>query len=91
MKWIWWDRLFHRLPVQPPRSVFRTVAPALDLPRAAADALSVTWLGHASTLVQMAGLNLLTDPVWYARASPVRFAGPRAGLLRRSRSTGCHR
>lgn len=76
MKWIWWDRLVHRLPAQPPRSVFRPVAPAFDTPRAAPDVLSVTWLGHSSTLIQMAGLNLLTDPVWYARASPVPFAGP---------------
>lgn len=39
--------------------------------------LRVTMVGHATLLIQMAGLNLLTDPVWSDRASPVGFAGPR--------------
>lgn len=39
--------------------------------------LTITMVGHATMLVQMAGLNLLTDPVWSDRASPVAFAGPR--------------
>lgn len=37
----------------------------------------VTMVGHATALIQAAGLNLLTDPVWSPRASPVRFAGPK--------------
>jgi len=39
--------------------------------------LRVTMVGHATLLIQTAGLNILTDPVWSERASPVRFAGPR--------------
>src|ERR1700722_310148 len=35
-----------------------------------------TWIGHATTLVQASGLNVLTDPVFSRRASPLRFAGP---------------
>jgi N-acyl-phosphatidylethanolamine-hydrolysing phospholipase D len=38
---------------------------------------SVTWIGHASTLVQVGGLNVLTDPIFSDRASPISFAGPR--------------
>jgi N-acyl-phosphatidylethanolamine-hydrolysing phospholipase D len=38
---------------------------------------SATWLGHASVLVQSGGLNILTDPVFSERASPVQFAGPK--------------
>lgn len=38
--------------------------------------LRVTLVGHATVLIQVAGLNLLTDPVWSQRASPFRFAGP---------------
>ena len=37
----------------------------------------LTMVGHATLLIQVAGLNLLTDPVWSDRASPLRFAGPR--------------
>jgi L-ascorbate metabolism protein UlaG (beta-lactamase superfamily) len=36
-----------------------------------------TLIGHASFLLQIAGLNLLIDPVFSDRASPVSFAGPR--------------
>jgi L-ascorbate metabolism protein UlaG (beta-lactamase superfamily) len=37
----------------------------------------VTYIGHASFLVQTAGLNILLDPVWSERASPLRFIGPK--------------
>ena len=39
--------------------------------------IQVTWIGHATVLVQMEGLNVLTDPVFSARASPFSFAGPK--------------
>ena len=41
------------------------------------DAATVTWVGHSTLLVQLDGVNLLTDPTWSERASPVAFAGPR--------------
>lgn len=41
------------------------------------DALRVSYVGHATVLVQVAGMNILTDPVWSERASPVSFAGPK--------------
>jgi N-acyl-phosphatidylethanolamine-hydrolysing phospholipase D len=37
---------------------------------------SVTWIGHATALVQMDHVTFLTDPIWSDRASPVPFAGP---------------
>jgi N-acyl-phosphatidylethanolamine-hydrolysing phospholipase D len=37
---------------------------------------AVTWIGHATALVQASGLNVLTDPIFSRRASPVQFAGP---------------
>lgn len=40
-------------------------------------ALRVTPIGHATFLIQMDGLNILTDPIWSNRASPVFFAGPK--------------
>jgi L-ascorbate metabolism protein UlaG (beta-lactamase superfamily) len=45
--------------------------------RANRDAATVTWVGHATLLLQLDGVNVLTDPQWSERASPVRFAGPR--------------
>jgi len=39
--------------------------------------LRVTMVGHATLLVQVSGLNILTDPVWSKRASPFSFAGPK--------------
>jgi N-acyl-phosphatidylethanolamine-hydrolysing phospholipase D len=40
-------------------------------------AATVTWVGHATLLVQLDGVNILTDPNWSKRASPVSFAGPK--------------
>ncbi|PZO81852.1 MAG: hypothetical protein DI629_03150 [Mesorhizobium amorphae] len=37
----------------------------------------ITMVGHSSTLLQVAGLNILTDPVWSERASPFSFTGPK--------------
>lgn len=39
--------------------------------------IAVTFIGHASFLLQTPAGNILTDPVWSERASPVSFAGPR--------------
>jgi L-ascorbate metabolism protein UlaG (beta-lactamase superfamily) len=48
-----------------------------DWDSTAADGLSVVWLGHATTLVEIEGRRVLIDPVWSLRCSPVSFAGPR--------------
>jgi len=37
---------------------------------------TVTWVGHATLLVQMDHVTFLTDPIWSETASPVSFAGP---------------
>ena len=38
---------------------------------------AVTWVGHSTTLVQIDGINFLTDPIWSKRPSPVPLLGPR--------------
>jgi L-ascorbate metabolism protein UlaG (beta-lactamase superfamily) len=53
------------------------VTPTVPPRRVAGSDMRVTWIGHATVLVQTAGLNILTDPIWSQRASPVSFAGPR--------------
>jgi L-ascorbate metabolism protein UlaG (beta-lactamase superfamily) len=39
--------------------------------------LCVTFINHSTTLLQLDGINVLTDPVWSERVSPLPFAGPR--------------
>jgi L-ascorbate metabolism protein UlaG (beta-lactamase superfamily) len=54
-------------------------SPHADKPpeRVSGTAWRVSYVGHASFLIQTAGLNILFDPVWSKRASPFRFAGPK--------------
>jgi len=47
------------------------------VPASRVDELTVTMIGHATVLIQIAGLNLLTDPVWSDRASPFHLVGPK--------------
>ncbi|WP_223262858.1 MBL fold metallo-hydrolase [Sphingobium sp. SCG-1] len=47
------------------------------IPDPRTDDLCVTMVGHVTLLIQIAGINILTDPVWSDRASPVSFAGPK--------------
>lgn len=44
--------------------------------KAGLDDFRVTYVGHATFLIQLGGINVLTDPHWSPRASPVQFAGP---------------
>lgn len=59
------------------RSRHAAVDPAFATPRAAPGAITLTWVGHSSFLLQLGGVNILLDPMWGERASPVGFAGPR--------------
>jgi len=76
-----WDATRQGLP-KPPRTPTPQQAPELDFlhrnaAAGAAMAPSVTWIGHATALAQFSGLNLLTDPIFAERASPLPFAGPK--------------
>jgi len=64
-----------REPVPWPQSV--AVTPIVPAARVEGEALVATMVGHATVLLQTAGLNILTDPIWSERASPVSFAGPK--------------
>ena len=74
------DRARDGLP-KPPETLTATAAPDLAFIQANAKAQgmrpAMTWVGHATMLVQASGLNVLTDPVFSERASPVQFAGPK--------------
>jgi L-ascorbate metabolism protein UlaG (beta-lactamase superfamily) len=59
------------------RARWTTTAPVRPIrPEVAVTGLAVTLVGHASVLIQAAGRNILLDPVWSRRVSPVAFAGP---------------
>ena len=72
--WIWrfilgndwpkWPQITDGTPGEPP---------AAHVPKGS---LFVTPVGHATFLIQMDGLNILTDPIWSDRCSPVSWAGP---------------
>jgi L-ascorbate metabolism protein UlaG (beta-lactamase superfamily) len=53
------------------------VASARALAEPPSSGLRVTWLGHSTTLIEIDGAIVLTDPQWSDRASPSRWIGPR--------------
>ncbi|MBW3629142.1 MAG: MBL fold metallo-hydrolase [Gemmatimonadetes bacterium] len=65
------------LPANPHQRDLPVVSSDVAVPRAAASELRTTWLGHSTFLIQIAGLNVLTDPHLSERASPVSWAGPK--------------
>jgi N-acyl-phosphatidylethanolamine-hydrolysing phospholipase D len=71
--WRWkWEQLRDGLP-RNPEDGYR-FAPAT--PNLQANP-SVTWVGHATVLLRVGGLSVLTDPQFSQRASPLSFAGPK--------------
>jgi N-acyl-phosphatidylethanolamine-hydrolysing phospholipase D len=65
-----------RAPEVDPATLPRT-APQFAVPRAPADQVTITWVGHATFLIQIGGMNILTDPIWSRHPSPVPGIGPR--------------
>jgi L-ascorbate metabolism protein UlaG (beta-lactamase superfamily) len=63
-----------RRPAPWPQQVENIVAPK-PVARVANDVIRVTLIGHATVLLQVAGLNILTDPVWSERAGPLSWLG----------------
>ena len=60
---------------------WREVSAAVDhknfAERVGVGELHITFINHATFLIQMDGMNILTDPIWSERTSPVSFSGPR--------------
>jgi L-ascorbate metabolism protein UlaG (beta-lactamase superfamily) len=61
---------------RPPWPETVPVTPTKPPARVEGERMLVTWIGHATVLVQTAGLNILTDPIWSDTAGPFGF-GPR--------------
>ena len=69
------DRVRRGLP-RPPTESLCGVQPEVDFLRANRVETTLTWIGHSSFLLQLGGRNILVDPVFSRRVSPVQFAGP---------------
>jgi L-ascorbate metabolism protein UlaG (beta-lactamase superfamily) len=39
--------------------------------------LRITWMGHATSIIEIDGVRILTDPVWDERAAPTNWSGPK--------------
>lgn len=65
------------LPPNPRPDALPTVRSDIAAPTAAPGELRITWIGHATHLIQLPGLNLITDPMWSERASPWAWSGPK--------------
>jgi L-ascorbate metabolism protein UlaG (beta-lactamase superfamily) len=59
-----------------PRFIDNKGVPQLDVTLGMGD-IAVTFVNHATFLIQLCGIAILTDPIWSERASPVTWAGPR--------------
>jgi N-acyl-phosphatidylethanolamine-hydrolysing phospholipase D len=77
--WKWqWDRWVKGVPANPKEGYgFELVVPDADFLRNNRSEPTLTWIGHATFLLQVGGVNILTDPHCTQRASPLTFAGPK--------------
>jgi len=78
VSWWVWNWIFgNDWPEWPVKDIPLGPRPAARVPKGV---ISVTTVGHATFLIQMDGLNILTDPIWSDRCSPVSWAGPKRHL-----------
>jgi len=77
--WKWrWNAFINRLPPPPANNYqFPIDHPDVAALKANHTRNTLTWIGHASALLQINGVNILTDPVFSERASPFSFIGPK--------------
>ena len=65
------------LDIPAPKLDLAALVPDLGFIRGRSNHFSVTWIGHATALVQIGHVNVLTDPHFSERASPVQWIGPK--------------
>lgn len=74
-RWIWRWLFGNDWPEWPKMDGFSPGPP--PVPRVPRGTLRITPVGHATFLIQMDELNILIDPIWSNRCSPVSWAGPK--------------
>ena len=62
---------------EPSPSFIADVEQSAPPARVNGNALRVTLVNHSTVLLQQGGSNILTDPIWSERASPLAWIGPR--------------
>jgi L-ascorbate metabolism protein UlaG (beta-lactamase superfamily) len=62
---------------QPSPDFISDVEPSVPPRFVEGSGLRVTLVNHSTVLLQQGGVNILTDPIWSDRASPLSWAGPR--------------
>ena len=80
--WKWrWERMTAGTVAEAPEggwaSVLPSVKPDVAFLKSNRTERTITWLGHATVLLQTNGVNIITDPVFSERTAPVQFAGPK--------------
>lgn len=77
LRWQWNRRIAYQV-VKPDRYDLRTVPHEYVNPPERIYSGMLTWVGHATYLIQVDNKNILTDPVWSDRVGPMsNFIGPR--------------
>jgi L-ascorbate metabolism protein UlaG (beta-lactamase superfamily) len=71
-----WERLWKDIPSTEAYK-FPVASTDLSFLHSNKDIITLTWIGHATFLLQIKGMNILTDPHFSERASPVQWAGPK--------------
>src|SRR6266540_5674988 len=65
LRWAVWDKLTGKRRISPDHAPIPTAVPdlaRLAMPPARGEPARITWLGHATFLIQLDGVSLLTDP-----------------------------
>jgi L-ascorbate metabolism protein UlaG (beta-lactamase superfamily) len=74
---VWREFIFGTDAMTAPPCELALINPAATLRTPPASGLRVTWLGHSTTLIEIDGVRVLSDPMWSERASPYTLVGPR--------------
>ena len=70
MKW--------RLTTTPPKWPLHIERDSIDIPPPNFEkSIRISYVGHVTFLIQVDGINILTDPFWSLRTSPFQFMGPK--------------
>lgn len=78
LKWMIWDRITgKRPPINVTAPEFMKGENDPDWLRQNRTQCSITWIGHSTLLIQLDGVNILTDPIFSKRSSPFSFIGPK--------------